>query len=55
MLSKKLQSVLPDETKKGELNAGVIGQYPYFAPDMAYLKKAPKMTNADAEYLRRYK
>lgn len=36
------------------MNAGVVGQFPYFAPDTAYLKKAPKMTSADAEYLRRY-
>ena len=53
-LSKKLQQVMPDENKKGDLNAGVVGQFPYFAPNMVGLKKAPKMTKADEEYLKRF-
>ena len=54
MVSKKLQQILPDENKKGDLNAGVVGQFPYFAPNVPGLKKAPKMTNADEEYLKRF-
>ena len=45
---------MPDEKKTGKKNLGVIGQYPYFAPDMDYLKKAPKMTKADELYLKKY-
>ena len=45
---------MPDESKKGNKNAGIIGQYPYFAPDEGYLKKAPKMTKADELYLKKY-
>ena len=45
---------MPDENIKSKLNAGVIGQYPFFAPDAGYLKKAPKMTKADELYLKKY-
>ena len=45
---------MPDENKKGKKNLGVIAQYPYFAPDAEYLKKAPKMTRADELYLKRF-
>ena len=45
---------MPDENKKGKKNLGVIAQYPYFAPDAEYLKKAPKMTKADELYLKRF-
>ena len=45
---------MPDENKKGKVNAGVIAQYPYFAPDESYLKKAPKMTKADELYLKKF-
>ena len=56
--SKKKQSALlqliqPDDTKKGLVNEGLVGQYPYFAPDVDHLVKAPKMTKADELYLRR--
>lgn len=54
MQSRKLQYVMPDEGAKGQKNSGVIGQYPYFAPDTAGLKKAPKMTKADALYLKKF-
>jgi len=55
MQSKKLQYVMPDESQKGQKNkGGVIGQYPYFAPDAGGLKKAPKMTKADALYLKKF-
>ena len=33
---------------------GVIAQYPYFSPDREYLKKAPKMTQADELYLKKF-
>ena len=36
------------------MNAGVVGQFPFFAPNLPGLKKAPKMTNADEEYLKRF-
>ena len=46
---------MPDDTKKGKKNiGGLIGQYPYFAPDENYLKKAPKMTKADELYLKKF-
>ena len=45
---------MPDENKKGKRNLGVIAQYPFFAPDAEYLKKAPKMTKADELYLKRF-
>ena len=54
MQSAKLQYIMPDEDIRGGKNHGVIGQYPYFAPDGAYLKKAPKMTKADELYLRKF-
>ena len=54
MQSAQLQYVMPDENKKGKRNLGVIAQYPYFAPDAEYLKKAPKMTKADELYLKRF-
>ena len=44
----------PDEDIRGGKNAGIIGQYPYFAPDKGYMKKAPKMTKADELYLRKF-
>ena len=44
MQSAKLQYMYPDELNKGQKNVGIIGQYPFFAPDRGYLKKAPKMT-----------
>ena len=52
--SQRLQYVQPDETKKGKKNLGAIGQYPYFAPDAAYLKSAPKMTKAGELYLKKF-
>ena len=54
MQSKNLQYVMPDENIQGDKNGGVIGQYPYFAPDMGGMKKAPKMTVADELYLRKF-
>lgn len=45
---------MPDESIRGQKNLGVIAQYPYFAPDQLYLKKAPKMTKADELYLRKF-
>lgn len=48
-----LQLIQPDESKKGHINEGLVGQYPYFAPDVSNLVKAPKMTKADELYLRR--
>jgi len=54
MQSKNLQYVMPDEQMKGGKNKGVIGQYPYFAPDRNYMKKAPKMTSADELYLKKF-
>ena len=54
MQSAKLQYIFPDEKLKGKANKGIIGQYPYFAPDGAYLKKAPKMTKADELYLKKF-
>ena len=54
MQSKKLQYVMPDDNIKGKKNNGIIGQYPYFAPDQNYLKKAPKMTKADELYLKKF-
>ena len=54
MQSKKLQYQRPDENIKGGKNKGIIGQYPYFAPDVGYLKKAPKMTKADELYLKKF-
>ena len=54
MQSKKLQYTRPDEKVSGGKNHGVVGQYPYFAPDMAALKKAPKMTKADELYLKKF-
>lgn len=50
--SQVLQYVRPDEKRTGKVNAGVIAQYPYFAPDASYLKKAPKMTKAEELYLK---
>ena len=32
----------------------MIAQYPYFAPDRNYMKKAPKMTKADELYLKKF-
>ena len=32
----------------------MIAQYPYFAPDRGYMKKAPKMTKADELYLKKF-
>ena len=54
MQSAKLQYMYPDEDIRGDKNKGIIGQYPYFAPDRGYLKKAPKMTKADELYLRKF-
>ena len=54
MQSAKLQYTYPDEDIKGGKNKGVIGQYPYFAPDRGYMKKAPKMTKADELYLKKF-
>ena len=54
MQSAKLQYTYPDEDVKGGKNKGIIGQYPYFAPDAGYLKKAPKMTKADELYLKKF-
>ena len=54
MQSAKLQYTFPDEKIRGLKNKGVIAQYPYFAPDRGYLKKAPKMTKADELYLRKF-
>lgn len=54
MQSKKLQYERPDENLKGGKNKGIIGQYPFFAPDTNYLKKAPKMTRADELYLKKF-
>lgn len=45
---------MPDEDMKGRKNKGIIGQYPFFAPDTSYLKKAPKMTKADELYLKKF-
>ena len=46
---------MPDEGQKGQKNkGGVIGQYPYFAPDAQGMKKAPKMTKADELYLKKF-
>ena len=54
MQSANLQYLYPDESQKGGKNQGIIAQYPYFAPDQAYLKKAPKMTKADELYLKKF-
>ena len=54
MQSKNLQYVMPDENSKGQKNGGIIGQYPYFAPDAVGMKKAPKMTKADELYLKKF-
>ena len=54
MQSKNLQYTMPDENAKGAKNSGVIGQYPYFAPDTVGMKKAPKMTKADELYLKKF-
>lgn len=54
MQSARLQYLYPDDDVRGKKNVGVIGQYPYFAPDREYLKKAPKMTKADELYLRKF-
>ena len=54
MQSAKLQYQYPDEDVKGSKNNGIIGQYPYFAPDRGYMKKAPKMTKADELYLKKF-
>ena len=54
MQSAKLQYMYPDEDAKGQKNQGIIGQYPYFAPDQRYLHKAPKMTTADELYLKKF-
>ena len=54
MQSAQLQYVFPDESLKGKANKGVIAQYPYFAPDRNYMKKAPKMTKADELYLKKF-
>ena len=54
MQSAKLQYMYPDENIRGGKNKGIIGQYPYFAPDRNYMKKAPKMTKADELYLRKF-
>ena len=51
--SQRLQYLRPDPTKTGKKNSGAIGQYPYFAPDAAYLKTAPKMTKAEELYLKK--
>ena len=44
----------PDESIIGKKNMGIIGQYPYFAPDRGHMKKAPKMTKADELYLKKF-
>ena len=49
-----MQYTMPDENSKGQKNGGIIGQYPYFAPDTAGMKKAPKMTKADELYLKKF-
>lgn len=49
-----MQYTYPDENIKGAKNHGVIAQYPYFAPDRGYMKKAPKMTKADELYLKKF-
>ena len=54
MQSAKLQYVYPDENIRGNKNAGIIGQYPYFAPDRNYMRRAPKMTEADELYLKKF-
>ena len=54
MQSKNLQYTRPDENVKGQKNGGIIGQYPYFAPDQGSFKKAPKMTKADELYLKKF-
>ena len=54
MQSKSLQYTRPDENNKGTKNGGIVGQYPYFAPDQGYMKKAPKMTKADELYLKKF-
>ena len=54
MQSKNLQYTRPDEDVKGGKNKGIVGQYPYFAPDAGYMKKAPKMTKADELYLKKF-
>lgn len=54
MQSKNLQYTRPDENVKGGKNKGIVAQYPYFAPDQGYLKKAPKMTKADELYLKKF-
>ena len=53
MQSRKLQYQAPDENVKGKAG-GIVGQYPYFAPDAAGMKKAPKMTKADELYLKKF-
>lgn len=46
---------MPDENQKGGKNkGGIVGQYPYFAPDQGGMKKAPKMTKADELYLKKF-
>ena len=54
MQSAKLQYVYPDENIRGNKNSGIINQYPYFAPDKTHLKRAPKMTEADELYLKKF-
>ena len=54
MQSAKLQYIFPDDNIRGQKNQGIIAQYPYFAPDRNYLKKAPKMTKADELYLKKF-
>ena len=54
MQSAKLQYIVPDEDLTGKKNKGIIQQYPYFAPDLGHMKKAPKMTKADELYLKKF-
>ena len=54
MQSAKLQYVYPDENIRGNKNTGIINQYPFFAPDITKLKRAPKMTDADELYLKKF-
>ena len=55
MQSKKLQYMMPDESNTGTKNkGGIVGSYPYFGKDQGGMRKAPKMTKADALYLKKF-
>ena len=42
VIEAKKAALLSLQTKKiGGINKGVIGQYPYFAPDTKFMKRAP--------------